>query len=200
MPSKSPKPRSRHSFRDRIRQVILDRMARGATLHVRDIIKEAGGGSATTVKEELAKCPVPTAGTRAGLGANTPAQRIALLEQAVNESMAREQALATEAEALRAALDSARADVEKLLVEHQDSQRMLLQAVDDLRQISKAGQEAATQAAALPSAPRKGELPESGEGLLWKARHDELLQRFVALDAKCRRMAGQLHEVGIDVD
>ena len=38
------------------------------------------------------------------------------------------------------------------------------------------------------------------DSILWKARHDQLLQRFVALDAKCRKMAAQLHDLGADVD
>ena len=175
MSPKLQKPRSRHSFRERIHQVILERIVRGDSLTIRDIIDEAGGGSITTVRQELAKCPVPTEATRVGMGAKTDAQRVPLLEKAVNESLDREKLLIAENKALKDSLDAARADVDKLMATHQHSQRMLLQGVDDLRQMVKAG------SGALPQAVLEAE-------------------RFVALDAKCRKMAAQLHDLGADVD
>lgn len=198
MTPKSPtpqQPRTRHSFRKRIYQVILDRMARGDTLHVRAILKEAGGGSVTTVREELAKCPVPTEATRVGQGANTPAQRIVLLERAVNEGRSREEILRVENGVLRESLAAARSDVDKLLSAHQDSQRRLLQGVDDLRQMVKAGQGALPQG--IIEAERRKNVPLiSNDDFLWKARHDQLLQRYIALDEKCRKLENKLHELG----
>lgn len=199
MSPKLQKPRSRHSFRERIHQVILERIVRGDSLTIRDIIDEAGGGSITTVRQELAKCPVPTEATRVGMGAKTDAQRVPLLEKAVNESLDREKLLIAENKALKDSLDAARADVDKLMATHQHSQRMLLQGVDDLRQMVKAGSGALPQAV-LEAERQKAAPVATDDSILWKARHDQLLQRFVALDAKCRKMAAQLHDLGADVD
>ena len=53
MPEKVRKPRSKHSYRDRIREVIRHRIYRGDPLRTYEIIDEAGGGSASTVQQEL---------------------------------------------------------------------------------------------------------------------------------------------------
>ena len=192
--------RSQYAYRARIRQVILDRMVRGDTLGIREIIAEAGGGSMTTVRDELAKCPVPTDAVRVGLGAKSPAQRIALLETAINESLARERSLTAENQALRSALDSARTDVEKLLLGHQDSQRLLLQGVDDLRQMVRAAGQGGLPAGIIEAERHKAVPPVSDDTILWKARHDKLLARLFSLEARCNKMAGRLHDLGVDFD
>lgn len=194
-----PKRRKTHSYRERIREVIEVRKLLGKPLNQREILKEAGGGSASTVVEELAKAALETPATLIGRGASTFPQRIAALEDAINSSLARERVLDAENQVLRASLADARADLDKLLVAHQDAQRLLLQGVDDLRQMLKAGQQ---PSALRPSAPaiERGPDARDGDGVLWKARHDQLLERFVALDAKNRAMAGQLHELGCDFE
>jgi hypothetical protein len=191
--------RSRHSYRERIQEVIQERIALGKPLTHRDILKEAGGGSASTVVEELAKAERITPATLIGRGAKSLPQRIAALEDALNASLGREKVLEAENQALRESLTSARADVDKLLAGHQDSQRMLLQGVDDLRQMVKAGQ-GGMPPAVIAAERQKAAGDDTGDGILWKARHDQLLQRFVALDAKNRKMSSQLHELGVDVD
>lgn len=195
---KSRKPRSLHSYRAKIRDVIIARKLRGDTFDIRDIIKEVGGGSNTTVREELDNCPEITEGMRIGRGAKTAAERVTALEKAIDASLTRERELVAEKLALKTSLDSARADLDKLLTAHQDSQRLLLQSVDDLRQMVKAGQGAMPRG--VMEAERQKSAPmESGDAILWKARHDLLLKQFAALDEKCRKMAGQLHELGVDV-
>jgi hypothetical protein len=191
--------RSRHSYRKRIQEVIQERIALGKPLTHRDILKDAGGGSASTVVEELAKADRQTPATLIGRGAKSLPQRIAALEDALNSSLAREKVLEAENRALKDSLTSARADVDKLLAGHQDSQRMLLQGVDDLRQMVKAGQ-GAMPPAVIATKRQKAAGDDTGDGILWKARHDQLLQRFVALDAKNRKMSSQLHDLGVDVD
>lgn len=196
----SRNPRKRHSFRAEIRAVIIARKLRGDPFDFRDIIKEAGGGSNKTVREELDKCPEITEGMRIGRGAKTDAERVTALEKAIDASLSRERELLAENQALKASLDSARADLDKLLTAHQDSQRLLLQSVDDLRQMVKAGQGAMPQGVVESERQKSAPPSESGDAILWKARHDRLLKRYVALDEKCRKLAGQLHELGVDVD
>ena len=194
------KKRKSHSYRDRIREVIEVRKLLGKPLNQREILKEAGGGSASTVVEELAKAALATPATLIGRSASTFPQRIAALEEAINSSLARERVLVAENQVLRTSLTDARADLDKLLVAHQDAQRLLLQGVDDLRQMLKAGQQGGLRPAA-PAIERGPSVRDgSGDGLLWKARHDQLLERFVALEAKNRAMASQLHELGADFD
>lgn len=198
--AKSRKSRKRHSFRAKIRDVIIARKLRGDPFDFRDIILEAGGGSNKTVREELDNCPEITEGMRIGRGAKTDAERVTALEKAIDASLSRERKLVAENQVLKTSLDSARADLDKLLTAHQDSQRLLLQSVDDLRQMVKAGQGAMPQGVLEAERQKSAPAEQSGDAILWKARHDQLLTRFVALDEKCRKMAGQLHELGVDVD
>ena len=194
-----PKKRTKHSYREKIREAIARRRLKGLSCSVRAILDEAGGGSASTVLDELANADKPTPASLFGQDTLNPYQKIVALEEAINASVAREQILAAENGVLKSSLEVARADVDKLIAGHQDSQRMLLQGVDGLRQMVKAGQGAMPNG--VMEAERQKVLPvETGDGILWKARHDQLLQRFVALDAKFRKIASQLHELGFDVD
>lgn len=195
-----PKKRSKHSYREKIREVIARRRMKGLSCSVRAILNEAGGGSTSTVLDELAQHEKPTPSALVGQDTLNPYQRIVALEEAINNSVAREQVLAAENAVLKNSLASARSDVDKLLAGHQDSQRMLLQGVDDLRQMVKAGQGAMPQGVVEAERQKSAPAEQSGDAILWKARHDQLLTRFVALDEKCRKMAGQLHELGVDVD
>ena len=99
--------RSRHSYRERIQEVIQERIALGKPLTHRDILKDAGGGSASTVVEELAKADRQTPATLIGRGAKSLPQRIAALEDALNASLAREKVLEAENQALKDSLTSA---------------------------------------------------------------------------------------------
>lgn len=195
-----PKKRKRHSFREKIRAAIHRRRLKGLSCSVRDILAEAGGGSASTVLEELANAPKPSPSDVVGKKALNPYDRIKALEVAIDASFAREESLKAENAALKSSLDVARADVDKLLVGHQDSQRMLLQGVDDLRQMVKAAGQGSLPQGIVEAERQKISPPESGDSILWKARHDQLLQRYVALDAKCRKLEGKLHELGVDAD
>ncbi len=201
MPDTPRKPRSRHSFRECIREIIQRRIAEGRPLHVRKIIDDAGGGSASTVKEEIAEA-IKAGAIRAialtGKSANSPSRRIAALQATINESLERELGLVAENTALKESLQIARTDLEKLLVAHQDSQRMLLQGVDDLRQMVKAGQ--GTLPAGIVEAERQKHVApsQSNDAILWKAKHDRLLQRFVELESKYRSLNGRLHELGAE--
>ncbi len=189
--------RSRHSYREAIRVAILDRIKLGKPLNHRAILDDAGGGSATTVAEELAKAQEVTPATLVGSGATSPTQRIAALEDALNASLRRQNVLEAENQVLNKALAAARTDVDKLLAAHQDSQRLLLQGVDDLRQMVKAGQGALPHGL-IETATKKVASVETGDAILWKAKHDQLLQRFVVLDARNRKLVSQLHELGVD--
>ena len=135
-----------------------------------------------------------------GRSAQSPYERITALEAAINAGIAREAVLSSENAVLRQSLQAARADVDKLLVGHQDSQRLLLQGVDDLRQMVKAGKGALPTGVVQRVSADEAEVKESADGILWKAKHDQLLTRFVALESKSRRMASQLHDLGVDVD
>ena len=119
------------------------------------------------------------------------------LHQGMTSSDVLDTALAVQ---LARASDILIADLDKLLTAHQDSQRLLLQSVDDLRQMVKAGQGAMPQGVMEAERQKSAPPSESGDAILWKARHDQLLKRYVALDEKCRKLAGQLHELGVDVD
>ena len=199
MTEKPRKPRSRHSFREDIREIIRRRIAAGEPLHVRKIIDEAGGGSASTVKQELIaiiKDGTVKAIALTGKGADSPSRRIVALQKAINESLERELGLVAENTALKESLHVARTDLEKLLVAHQDAQRLLLQGVDDLRQMVKAGQ--GTLPAGIVEAERQKHVAssQSNDAILWKAKHDRLLQRFVELESKYRALDSRLHELG----
>lgn len=203
MNEKARKPRSKHSYRDLIREVIRDSLARGQKLSLRAIQDKAGGGSLGTVKEELQKLlsgDKIRASALIGAGAPTLAERMVDLENAIDASLERERVLEADNAALRASLQEARSELDKLLVAHQDSQRLLLQGVDDLRQMVKAGQGGLP--AGVMDAERAKSLPpeKTGDAIYWQAKHDQLLQRYIALDGKNRKMAGQLHELGVDVD
>jgi len=203
MPEKVRKPRSKHSYRDRIREVIRHRIYRGDPLRTYEIIDEAGGGSASTVQQELkAMLEGDTVKPAVLVGADqrTPTQRIGALEKAINEGIAREQVLIAENAALKESLQAARSDLDKLLVAHQDSQRLLLQGVDDLRQMVRAGKD--TLPAGVMEAERQkiAAQHQSNDGVLWKAKHDQLLRRYIELEARNRKLEGRLHELGQDAD
>ena len=203
MPEKVRKPRSKHSYRDRIREVIRHRIYRGDPLHTYKILEEAGGGSASTVQQELAAMlegDTVKPAVLIGAGQRTPTQRIGALEKAINDSIAREQVLIAENTALKESLQAARSDLDKLLVAHQDAQRLLLQGVDDLRQMVRAGKD--TLPAGVIEAERQkiAAQHQSNDGILWKAKHDQLLRRYIELEARNRKLEGRLHELGQDAD
>ncbi len=197
MNSPPAKARTRRSYRERIRQVIADRIVLGKPLTTRAILADAGGGSTSTVVEELAKAERPAPATLVGRGATSLPQRIVALEDALNASVAREQVLGAENQVLKSSLVDARTTVDKLLTQHQDSQRLLLQGVDDLRQMVKAGQGGMPHAAARPS-PAAAD--PDGDAVLWQARHDQLLGRYIELEKKFRGAVSRLNEHGLDWD
>lgn len=202
MNDEARKPRSKHSYRDLICEAIRDSHARGQPLSLRAIQRKAGGGSLGTVTEELQKFfSGDKIRASASIGAgSTLAGRTKALENAIDASLERERVLEADNAALRASLQESRSELDKLLVAHQDSQRLLLQGVDDLRQMVKAGQGGLP--AGVLEAERVKSLPpeKTGDAIYWQAKHDQLLQRYIALDGKNRKMAGQLHDLGVDVD
>ena len=189
------KVRARKSFREAIREAVRHRMERGEPLNVKSIIAAAGGGSNSTVIEEIRL--LREEDRRRGEALVDGERVLAAVEYALSECRARQDVLLAENAALRVSLDLARADVEKLLASHQDSQRMLLQGVDDLRQMVKAGQGALPKGI-LEAEHAKLHPPESGEVTYWRAKHDQLLRRLVDLENKNRLLLGQIHDLGGD--
>ena len=183
--------------------MIRDSLARGQKLSLRAIQEKAGGGSLTTVKEELYKL-IPgdkiRPSTLIGAGAPTLTERVVDLENAIDASLERGRRLEAENAALRASLQESRSELDKLMVAHQDSQRLLLQGVDDLRQMVKAGQ--GTLPAGVMEAARAKSLPpeKTEDSIYWQAKHDQVLQQFITLDGKYRILASRLHDLGGDVD
>lgn len=179
----SPAKPSRHFYREKIRMVIQTRIALGLPLNHRDILQAAGGGSASTVVDELKHLGKDAPATLIGRGAKSLPQRIVAIEDALNNALAREAQLAAENIALKNSLHAAQEHLNKLLATHQDAQRMLFQSVDDLRQMVKRG-----QGGMLSANDQQG----LSEAILWKTRHDQLQHRLIALEADNRKMANQL--------
>lgn len=193
-------PRTRHSFRSAIREVIRVRLAKGDTLTVRSILKDAGGGSITTVQEEIAALGVKEkvrASALIGAGAKTVQARVEALEAAIDDALERERSLAAEVQAFREALAHKEAEVQTLLATHTDSQRMLLQGVDDLRQMVRAGRESLPPGV-LAAERTKIAAEKDGDSkvIYWQTKHDQLLGKYVEMEKKNRAMASRLHELG----
>ena len=136
-----------------------------------------------------------------GAGASTIKARVQALEAAIDAAMERERLLQAEVVVLKDALQSSRDDVAKLLAIHQDSQRLLMQGVDDLREMVKAGQGALpvgiveTERAKVP--PKEGRDASSGDAFYWHEKHDQLLRRHVNMEKENREMAALLHDLGV---
>ncbi len=188
-------PRTRKSYREAIRNEVKLRMQHGDPLRFKDILAAAGGGSNSTVLEEirLLRAEDKARGEVCVDGVSV----LCALERSLSECRAREDVLLAENAALRESLVLARSDVEKLLATHQDSQRMLLQSVDDLRQMVKAGQGAMPKGI-IEAEYAKLHPPESGEVTYWRAKHDQLLQRQIDLENKNRLLLGKIHDLGGD--
>jgi hypothetical protein len=204
MTTPKPKSRSRHSFRDPIREVIRRRLARGEPLHIQKILTEVGGGSITTVRQELAEmigAEKVRASTLIGAGASTIKARVQALEAAIDAAMERERLLQAEVVVLKDALQSSRDDVAKLLAIHQDSQRLLMQGVDDLREMVKAGQGALpvgiVETERANVSPKEVRDASSGDAFYWHEKHDQLLRRHVNMEKENREMAALLHDLGV---
>lgn len=204
MKTPSRKPRAKHSFRESIRESILTRMAKVEPLHIRKIIKDAGGGSVTTVQQELAALTGTQFSRKSlliGRGASTVQARVAALEEAIEEGFRREETLKAQVTVLQQALDHAQGNLAMLLRRHEDSQRELLQGVDDLRQMVKAGKEGGLfalnpRAAAVPETASKE--VRGDQGAYWRAKCDQLIASNFAMEKLCRELKGRLHELGED--
>jgi hypothetical protein len=190
--------RSRHSFRKPIREAIQARIVLGKPLTVRAILEEAGGGSSTTVLEELQKIPTQTLATRIGHSAQTLPQRVLMLEEALEASVTREKDVTAENRALASSLEEARRSTEVLLGMHHDAQRLLMQAVDDLRQMVKAGQGGLPQAV-IEAEKAKKPLPgkDDDAGTFWKVKYEQAAAEQFKLDEKYRKAVFTLHELGM---
>ena len=199
METQKTSARSRRSYRERIREVIQQRIVLGKPLTHREILKDAGGGSSSTVVSEMARIKLPSPAVLVGRGARTLPQRVLALEEALNAALSREKLLTVENDMLKRLLAEARSEVDKLLASHQDAQRLLLQGVDDLRQMVKAGQ-GGLPPGVVQAGAAKETGKESGESILWKTKHDQLLRRYIALEGRCREMASLLHDLGVDTD
>lgn len=205
MDTVKPKSRTRHSYREAIREVIRSRLARGEALHIRKILGEAGGGSITTVQEELGKmigAEKVRASTLIGAGASTIKARVVALEAAIDAGLERERTLQVEVKVLNAALQTSRSDVEKLLMNHQDSQRLLMQGVDDLREMVKAGQGSLPNGVVEAERAKtlRREVESSGDAIYWHEKHDQLLHRYIEMERKNRLLASRLHDLGGVID
>ena len=203
----SRKPRAKHSFRESIRESILTRMAKGEPLHIRKIIEDAGGGSVTTVQQELASLTGAQYSRKSlliGRGASTVQARVSALEEAIEGGFKREETLKAQVVVLQQALDHAQGNLAMLLRRHEDSQRELLQGVDDLRQMVKAGKEGE----ALTSIHRpvaetqyKETRPKEDCGeqvAYWRTKCNELIEASFTKEDQFRKLKARLHELGED--
>ena len=200
---KQRKPRTRHSYREPIREAIRQRLARGETLHIRSIIKEACGGSISTVRQELAKMlgeDKIKASTLIGAGASSVTARVGALEQAIDASLERERILEAKNSALQESLDTSREELARLLTDHHDSQKLLFQTVDDLRQMIKAGRSSLPAGILEAERAKTGKSEMNGDVIYWRAKYDQLLQQFIDLNGKNRILGSRLHDLGGDLD
>lgn len=201
-PTTKPKRRTKHSYRPAIHEVIRQRIARGAPLHIREIIEEAGGGSISTVRDELAKLvgqDQARASALVGAGARSAHERVPALERAIDDALEREKLLLAENQVLKATLEQRNADVEKLLLTHTDSQRMLLQGVDDLRQMVRAGRESLPAGVLAAEQAKVAGKDGDSKAVYWQTKHDQLLARYVDMEKKNRALMARLHDLGVDL-
>lgn len=200
--SKDRQRRTRHSYRNAIRDAIRRRLALGEPLHVRKIIDEAGGGSASTVQEEIANLAGKEklrASTLVGAGTGTVHDRVRALENALDDALEREKVLTAEVQVLRNSLSKRDEDVAKLMLTHVDSQKMLLQGVDDLRQMVRAGRDALPSGVIAAEDAKVSAPAADNQAVYWQTKHEALLRKYVDLDRRNRLLASRLSEAGIDV-
>lgn len=175
-------------------------MARGEPLHIRKIIETAGGGSVTTVQEELAALTgvaVVRKSLLIGRGATTVQARVVALEDAIDAGLQREETLKAQVAVLQKALSDAQANVEKLIWRHEDSQRELLQGVDDLRQMVRAGRE--SKAALTGPGTEVPKVVPNSDTDYWKARAEQAIAAMDKSAKRVRELELRLHELGHDI-
>lgn len=193
-------PRSRHSYREPIREAILIRISRGEPLHVRRILEDAGGGSATTVQEELTALtgsPVSRKSNLVGRGAATLHARVVALENAIDEGLFREERLRAQVSVLQEELGDSRNNLDMVLNRYDHTHRQLLQAIDDLRQFARSFQ---SRSVVPPDSPleRPQVLGGDDRDALVK-RCNSLAASLFELEEKNRVLKSTLHEHGIDL-
>ena len=200
IPTPNPRaPRSRHSYRDAIREVILARLERGEPLHIRKVLQEAGGGSVTTVQEEITALTGSAEKRKVlliGRGASTVQARVAALEAAIDEGLSREGRLQAQVAVIQEELVRSRDTVDRLLLRHDDVHRQLLQAVDDLRQMARAAP--AAPAAVVEPPPRSVPAPVAEPVAILRQRCNQLAEQVFRLEETNRALLSRLHENGID--
>ena len=135
-----------------------------------------------------------------GAGASSVTARVGALEQAIDSSLERERVLEAKNTALQESLNSSRDELARLLTDHHDSQRMLFQTVDDLRQMVKAGQSSLPTGVLDAERAKIASSEMNGDVIYWRAKYDQLLQQYIELDAKIRILRSRLNDLGGDFD
>jgi hypothetical protein len=153
----SRKPRSVHSKRGAIRAAIVRRLATAEPLSIRAILKEAGGGSTDTAREELASLKPADARIAQALTGHTMrnvGEEICALRTALDASLQREAMLGAEVAGLRETVASSARTIEYLVSRHDDTYRQMLVDLDSFREAAKTVPElkAATDRPVRPAA------------------------------------------------
>lgn len=164
---------------------------------VRAVLNDVGG-SPKTILEEINRAPELGPGVLLANDSKSPHEENKALRAAVRQGQAREAALAKSAEVLEALVSSQQRQIDQILAQHQSSQRDLFQAVDDLRQMVKAGHTSIPNpAVVLPPEGKKKN--DENDSAYWKARHDQLLRKYIELEGQNRGYTQRLQELGEDV-
>ena len=175
--------RKKHSFRPHIAAIIARRIRKQESLKAKDIIEEAGGGSFSTVFEELKKAK--------GMGESTENKNRELTAIVKRQ----------EKDLLRA-----EKSLEDIVSRAEEVQKQFLWYIDTIRVLLKESRE---NGIFIPGTNIK-EFREIIPGLkssetrdaegIWKQKYNEALQNMFVTDAKLREARRLLHENGITVD
>lgn len=173
------------SFRQSIASAIARRMATGEALSIRSIIAEAGGGSADTVREELAKVSAHEAARLLhGDALRSSAEREAALRDQLQRC---ERERATLAEANKHLVEALRASAKpSAVLEHQ--------VAEIGAQVRGALGEVLREAARLRRMREKGSETVIVPDALLEARHQRLVQEHAALIERYQRLRTLYHE------
>lgn len=133
-------PRTAHSKRAVIAEVIARRVKSGEALTVRQILKESGGGSSTTVLEELAKLDPAEHRIQhvlTGSATSSSAEQIRVLKEALAAALQREEGYRAEAAALKALVLEMTTTYQFMVSQHDDTYREMVMSLDTFRQAAK---------------------------------------------------------------
>lgn len=179
------------SRRASIRLAIRRRIKFHESLSVRAILAEAGGGSTTTVREELALVTGNTVAlSQVGhFGHQSQVEELAALKSALADALKREASLVAENNSLRRLISEQGASQTYLLGRLDDSYRQLLVSVDNYREKAKVAQIAADQ-------PPKTVIKEIlVEDTVLKAQYQARVQENALLSKTINELRGELESI-----